>query len=198
MILDTLHSVTFTNGFIPGSVNIGLDGRFAEWAGSILPFEAPLLLVTEPGMEKESIVRLARVGYDKVKGFLQGGYEAWKNAGEKTDMIIDVEPDELLIDMPHDDKLVVLDVRRETEYADGHLKNALNIPLSEMNDPGSMTTLGEDENIYVHCQGGYRSVIACSLLKKQGFDNIRNVLGGWNKIKQQEKVEIVKEKQVLN
>jgi hydroxyacylglutathione hydrolase len=198
MILDTRHSTTFTQGFVPGSVNIGLDGRFAEWAGSILPFEAPLLLVTEPGMEKESIVRLARVGYDKVKGYLNGGYEAWKNAGEKTDMIIDVEPDELLMDLPHDDKLVVLDVRRETEFADGHLKNAVNIPLSNMTDPGSMATLDTDENIYVHCLGGYRSVIACSLLKKQGFDNIRNVLGGWNKIKQQENVEIVKEKEVLN
>ncbi len=198
IILDTRTATIFTRGFIPGSVNIGLDGRFAEWAGSILPFDAPLLLVAEEGKEKESIVRLARVGYDKVIGYLNGGYDAWKNAGEKTDMIIDVEPDELLMDMPHDDKLLVLDVRRETEFADGHLKDAVNIPLSEMTDPGSMAGLGEDKNIYVHCAGGYRSVIASSLLKRQGFDNIRNVLGGWSKIKEQEKVEIVKEKEVLN
>ena len=198
IILDTRNATVFTQGFVPGSISIGLEGRFAEWAGSLLSFDAPMLLVTDPGKEKETIVRLARVGFDKVKGYLNGGYEAWKNAGETIDMIIDVEADELMMDIPHDKNLVVLDVRRPTEYADGHLKDAVNIPLNDMNDPGSMTNLEEEQNLYVHCAGGYRSVIAASLLKRQGIHNLRNVLGGWGKIKEQEKAEIVKETSVLN
>jgi glyoxylase-like metal-dependent hydrolase (beta-lactamase superfamily II)/rhodanese-related sulfurtransferase len=198
IILDTRNATVFTQGFIPGSISIGLEGRFAEWAGAILPFDAPMLLVTEPGNEKESIIRLARVGFDKVKGYLNGGYEAWKKAGEPTDMIVDVEADELMMDLPHDNKLVVLDVRRPTEYADGHLKDAVNIPLNDMNDPGTIAELEDEPNYYVHCAGGYRSVIAASLIKRQGIHNLRNVLGGWAKIKEQEKAEIVKETSVLN
>ena len=198
VILDTRKATLFSQGFVPGSISIGLEGRFAEWAGSLLSFDAPVLLVTEPGKEKETIVRLARVGFDKVKGYLSGGFEAWKNAGEKIDLIIDVEADELMMDIPHDKNLLVVDVRRETEFADGHLKDAVNLPLNDMNDPATMADLEDDQNLYVHCEGGYRSVIASSLLKRQGFHNLRNVLGGWNKIKVQEKAEIVKETSVLN
>jgi glyoxylase-like metal-dependent hydrolase (beta-lactamase superfamily II)/rhodanese-related sulfurtransferase len=198
VILDTRTAAEFTRGFVPGSIFIGLEGRFAEWAGSLIPFDAPILLVTEPGKEKETIIRMARVGFDKVKGYLDGGYEAWKNAGEEIDMIIDVEADELMMDLPHDKNLVVVDVRRPTEYADGHLTEAVNIPLNDMNDPGSMANLEDTQNLYVHCAGGYRSTIASSLLKRQGFHNLRNILGGWDKIKEQEKVEIVKEKSLLN
>ncbi|OSZ80937.1 MBL fold metallo-hydrolase [Chitinophagaceae bacterium IBVUCB2] len=198
LVLDTRRADVFTQGFIPTSISIGLEGRFAEWAGSLLPFDAPIILVTEVGLEKETIIRLARVGFDKVKGYLNGGFEAWKNAGEEIDMIIDVEADELMMDIPHDDRLVVVDVRRTTEFADGHLKNAMNIPLDEMVDPASMANLEEDQNLYVHCAGGYRSVIAASMLKRQGIHNLRNIVGGWGKIKEQEKAEIVKETSVLN
>jgi hydroxyacylglutathione hydrolase len=198
ILLDTRRATEFTQGFIPGSISIGLEGRFAEWAGSLLSFHSPILLVTDPGKEKETIVRLARVGFDKVIGYLEGGYEAWKKAGEPLDMIIDVEADELMMDMPHDPNLVVVDVRRPAEYADGHLKNSINLDLNDLIDPANMANLEEDQNIYVHCQGGYRSVIASSLLKRQGIHNLHNVLGGWNAIKQQEKAEIVKETSVLN
>jgi hydroxyacylglutathione hydrolase len=198
IILDTRNAKNFTQGFVPGSVSIGLEGRFAEWAGSLLSFKDPMLLVTEQGKEKETIVRLARVGFDKVIGYLDGGFDAWENAGEKTDMIIDVEPDELMMDIPHDKNLVVLDVRRLTEFGDGHLKNAVNLPLNDMNDPATMSDIEDEQNLYVHCAGGYRSVIASSLLKKQGFHNLRNVLGGWDKIKLEEKAEIVKESSILN
>jgi rhodanese-related sulfurtransferase len=198
IILDTRHTDTFTEGFVPGAINIGLEGRFAEWAGSLLPFNAPILLVTEPGMEKESIIRLARVGFDKVIGHLAGGFEAWKNAGEEIDIIIDVEPDELMMDMPYDKNLVVMDVRRPAEFAEGHIKDAVNLPLNDLVDPVSMANIEEDQNVYVHCGSGYRSVIAASLMKRQGIHNIRNIAGGWNKIKELEKVEIVKEKSVLN
>ncbi len=198
VILDTRHSEIFTEGFIPGSISIGLDGRFAEWAGSLLPFDTPLLLVSEPGKEKESIIRLARVGLDKVQGYLDGGYDAWKKAGEQSDLIINVEPDELMMDIPFDKNLVVVDVRKPVEYAEGHLNEAINIPLNEMTDPASMANIEDHHNVYVHCAGGYRSVIAASLLKRQGIHNLRNVVGGWGLIKEQEKVEIIKDANVLN
>ena len=198
VILDTRNASQFTEGFVPGSISIGLEGRFAEWAGSLIPFHAPIVLVTEQGKEKESIIRLARVGFDKMKGYLEGGFEAWKNAGEEIDMIINVEPDELMMDLPHDKNLVVVDVRRETEFADGHLKNAVNLPLHEMTDPATLSGFEENQNLYVHCAGGYRSVIAASLLKRQGIHNLRNVEGGWNQIKKLENLEIEKETSVLN
>lgn len=198
IILDTREPETFTLQFIPGAINIGLEGRFAEWAGSLLSFDKPILLVTDEGSEKETIVRLARVGFSRIAGYLDGGFKSWKEAGEPIDMIIDIEPDELAMDIPFDDKLVIIDVRREPEFADGHVRGAINIPLDEMTDPASMANIEEDHNVYVHCAGGYRSVIAASLLKRQGIHNLRNIVGGWNKIKEQEKIEIDKEKSVLN
>ena len=198
IILDTRHASEFTQGFIPGSIFIGLEGRFAEWAGSILAFDKPILLVTAPGKEEESVIRLSRVGFDKMGGYLKGGFEAWKKAGEKIDIIVDVEADELIMDIPHDPNLLVVDVRREMEFADGHLANAVNLPLNEMTDVAQMAQFEDNQNLYVHCAGGYRSVIASSLLKKQGIHNLRNVLGGWGKIKEQEKANIVKEASVLN
>lgn len=198
ILLDTRPAAVFINGFVPGSISIGLEGRFAEWAGSLLPFDKSILLITEEGKEKESLIRLARVGFDKITGYLEGGYEAWKAAGEPIDMIIDVEADELMMDLPFDPNLVVVDVRRETEFADGHLRDAVNIPLEELTDPGSMANVDEQQQLYIHCAGGYRSVIAASLMKRQGIHNLRNINGGWAKIKEQEKAEIVKETSALN
>jgi len=198
ILLDTRSSQVFVAGFIPGSISIGLDGRFAEWAGSLLPFDQPIVLVTAPGEEKESVIRLARVGFDKVKGYLEGSFPAWQHAGEPIDMIIDVLPDELAMDIPFDENLMVIDVRRETEFADGHIKGAINLPLQDLADPGSMASLEDRFNLYIHCGGGYRSIIAASLLKRQGIHNLRNVTGGWKMIKDQKGIEIVKDKSVLN
>ncbi|MFC4262552.1 rhodanese-like domain-containing protein [Ferruginibacter yonginensis] len=198
IILDTRHASIFTQGFIPGSLFIGLEGRFAEWAGCLIPFDKNIVLITEPTKEKETVVRLARVGFDKVIGYLQGGFETWKNAGEKIDMIIDVEPDELIMDIPHDPNLTVVDVRKENEYADGHLKNAVNLPLNDLTDVSLLGEFEENENIYVHCAGGYRSVIALSIFKKEGIHNVRNVVGGWAKIKEEAGAKIEKSKEVLN
>lgn len=199
IIVDTRKASVFTEGFIPGSIFIGLEGRFAEWAGSLLPFDQEIVLVTDEGKEKESIVRLARVGFEKFAGHLAGGFEHWKNNNQTIDMIIDVEADELAMDMPFDDQLVIVDVRKVPEYADGHIKEALNIPLDELSDPGSMANLEDNHNIYVHCAGGYRSVIAASLMKRQGIHNLRNVVGGWGKIKElNDKFKFEKSKEVLN
>ncbi len=199
IILDTRDGEKFTEGFIPDSINIGLNGRFAEWAGNLLPFDKPIVLVTEKGKEKESVIRLARVGFDQMKGFLDGGFENWQRSNEKIDLIINVEADEFALDLKYDKKIMIIDVRRETEFADGHIRGAINIPLSEFIDPGSIAGIEDNYyNVYIHCGGGYRSVIASSILKKQGIHNIHNILGGWNVIKMQPGVEIVKEKSILN
>lgn len=198
VILDTRHADVFTQGFVPGSIFIGLEGRFAEWAGSLLPFDKPMILVTEAGMEEDTVVRLARVGFDKMQGYLQGGFEAWQAAGEKIDMIINIEADELAMDIPHDDHLVVVDVRRETEFADGHVKGAQNIPLNEMTDVATIANFEDNQNLYIHCAGGYRSVIASSLIKRHGVHNLRNVIGGWGKIKDEKGITIEKDASVLN
>ncbi len=198
ILLDTRKANEFAEGFIPGSIFIGLEGRFAEWAGSLLPFDKSIILVTPEGLEKETITRLSRVGFDKMEGFLKGGFDTWKNAGEKIDLIIEVEADELMMDIPFDPNLTIVDVRRETEFADGHLPDALNLPLNDMTDIAELAQFEDIQNLYVHCAGGYRSVIAASLLKRQGVHNLRNVTGGWAKIKEQEKVKIVKDVSVLN
>jgi glyoxylase-like metal-dependent hydrolase (beta-lactamase superfamily II)/rhodanese-related sulfurtransferase len=182
VILDTRNATLFTQGFIPGAISIGLEGRFAEFAGSILPFDKAILLVCEPGTEKESIVRLARVGFENIIGHLAGGFDAWAKAGEPIDLVIDVEADELAMDIPFDPNMVIVDVRKTSEFDKGHIKEALTIPLDELTDPASMANFDDNQNIYIHCAGGYRSVIASSLIKKQGIHNIRNVIGGFKAI----------------
>ncbi len=198
IVLDTRKAEEFKDAFIPGSVFIGLEGRFAEWAGSLLPFDQRIVMVTQEGMEEETIVRLARVGFENVEGYLQGGIEAWKKAGEITDMIIDVEVDELAMDIPFDDNLTVLDVRKPNEFTEGHVTDAVNINLADMTDVALIAQFEENQNLYVHCAGGYRSLIACSILKRQGYHNLRNVAGGWAKIKEQKNIKVEKEASVLN
>ncbi len=198
IVVDTRLADIFTEGFIPGSIFIGLEGRFAEWAGSVLSFDKPLLLVTEKGKEEETVIRLARVGFSSIEGFLKGGFNAWQKAGENVDMIITIEADELAMDIPHDPNLQVVDVRKEIEYADGHVKAAINMPLADMTDMAMIAGFEETQNLYLHCGGGYRSVIACSLLKKQGLHNIKNIAGGWAKIKEETRIKTEKDASVLN
>jgi len=198
LVLDSRHALEFANGYVPDSVGIGLEGRFAEWAGSLLPFDKTLLLVASPGTEEETMVRLARVGFDKFGGYLAGGFAAWHQHGEPIDLIITIEPDELAMDMPFDDKLLVVDVRTETEFGNGHVVDATNVPLAELTDPGRMAMLPEDANLYVHCAGGYRSIIAASLLKQQGLHNVRNISGGYNAIKTEKGIALTAEQAVLN
>lgn len=198
IFLDTRKAAIFTQGFVPGSISIGLEGRFAEWAGSLLSFDQSILLITEVGMEKESVVRLARVGFDKFAGHLDGGYEAWKNSGKPVDMIIDVEASELAMDIKFDEKLMVLDVRKENEFAGGHIAQAVNVPLNSLTDPAAYTDIEDGDNVYVHCAGGYRSVIAASMMKRQGIHNIRNILGGWSAIKELDEIDIEKSAAALN
>jgi len=198
IILDTRSALVFTEGFIPGSVSIGLEGRFAEWAGAILPFHEKIILVTETGKEEETLIRLARVGFDQIAGYLEGGYATWKNAGEPIDLIIDIEADELKMDLNYDPKIVIVDVRKELEFSNGHVQTAVNIPLATMTDISTISNFDDTDNLYIHCAGGYRSVIASSLLKRQGIHNLRNVLGGYEKIKLVPDMPLVAAKELLN
>lgn len=197
-LLDTRNSDVFARGFIPGSVNISLNEKFAGRVGSLIATGATLLLITETGKETETETNLLKAGLTHVAGYLEGGFNAWQQAGETIDMIVDVEADELMMDIPFDKNLIVVDVRNEAEFAEGHLKNAVNIPLYNLADPGSMANFEDEHNIYIHCGGGNSSIIAASLFKRQGIHNLRYVAGGWGKIKEQKKAEIVKETNTLN
>ncbi len=198
ILLDTRTATTFTQGFIPESISIGLEGRFAEWACALLPFHEKIALITEPGMEEDSIIRLSRVGFDQLIGYLDGGFEAWKTSGEPVDIIIDIEADEMKMDINYDPRMVIVDVRKELEFENGHVQTAVNIPLNNMMDVSSLSNFEDNDNIYVHCAGGYRSVIASSLMKRQGIHNLRNVLGGYEQIKSIDGMPLVAAKDVLN
>lgn len=181
-ILDTRPSSVFTESFVPGSISIGLDGRFSDWVAVLIPLDQPIVLITELGKEQESFTQLASAGIVKIEGYLDGGFDTWIREGQKIDMIIDIDPDELAMDIPHDNKLEILDVRKPDEFDAGHIKGAVNLPLDAMKDTLTMAQIDDENNLYIHCAGGYRSVIAASLIKKQGFHNIRNVVGGFNEI----------------
>jgi hydroxyacylglutathione hydrolase len=198
LLLDTRAADTFTSGFVPGSIFIGLEGRFAEWAATLLPFDLPIALVTDPGKEEEAIIRLTRVGFEQIVGYLKGGIDAWQAGGKSLDMIIDIEADELMMDIPHDPNLMVVDVRKDTEFETAHLENAFNLPLQDMTNIVELAQFEEDQQLYIHCAGGYRSVIAASLFKRQGVHNLRNILGGWSAIKEQKEAKIVKETKLAN
>ncbi len=198
IILDTRNSLEFTQGYIPGSVSIGLEGKFSEWAATILPFNKPVILVTDPEKEKESIIGLARVGFENVEGYLINGFNEWLTVGKAIDLIIDIEADELAMDLPFDENLLVVDVRTKFEFADGHVLHSTNIPLKDLTDIAQIASLEEDQNIYIYSEDGYESVTASSLLKRQGYHNLRNILGGWNKIKEDEKIPTEKSGEVLN
>jgi hydroxyacylglutathione hydrolase len=198
ILLDTRQASVFTQGFIPYSLFIGLEGRFAEWAGSIIPFKEKIMILTEAGKEEETITRLARVGFENIIGFVQGGFEAWKQAGEPIDLVIDIEADELKMDMNYDHKMVIMDVRKEAEFENGHVQSAINIPLQSMTEIAMISNFEDTDNIYIHCAGGYRSVIAASILKKHGIHNLRNVLGGYAAIKDVHEMPLVVSQEMMN
>jgi len=179
-VLDTRRPETFGKGFIPGSLNIGLNGMYAIWVGTLIDINKPLIIVCDNGKEEESILRLARVGYENVAGYLNGGFEAWKKSGKPVDTIHTVDPSEFTSNLKKE-KEKVLDVRNMKEVEEGHIKDAIVIPLAELNE--NLQSIPRNENVYIHCAGGYRSMIASSILKIKGFNNITMVNGGWNKIK---------------
>jgi hydroxyacylglutathione hydrolase len=182
LILDTRDAQQFAKGFIPNSINIGIDGSFAPWVGAMIPdIKQPILIVDEPGREHEVIIRLARVGYDNTIGFLNGGFEAWEQAGKEVDTITSISPEELALEMKKG-KVNILDVRKESEYKSEHIENAENLPLDYINE--NMARVDNNKTYYAHCAGGYRSMIFASIMKARGYNNIIDIKGGFKTIKE--------------
>jgi len=182
LILDVRHQDDFSKGHIPKSISIGIDGQFAPWVGAlILDYKQPILLVTPEGREEEAITRLSRVGYDNTLGYLKGGFETWKNSGLEYDTIISVTASELEAKMT-EEEIKVFDVRKPGEYLSEHIENVPSTPLDFLND--YLAEFPKEENFYIHCAGGYRSVIAASILKSRGYHNVIDIKGGYAAIKE--------------
>ena len=181
LILDTRSAAIFHKGFIPNSINIGIKGDFAPWVGAmIVDVQQPILLVSDLGTEEEVITRLSRVGFDHVIGFLEGGFESWKNSGKEIDTVNRISADEFANQFNENSKII--DVRKPTEYEAEHVKEAFSRPLGAISDWA--VKINDSEHFFVHCAGGYRSMIAASILNSQGIRNFTEVEGGFNKIKE--------------
>ncbi len=181
LVLDTRPAQVFKDGFVPRSINIGLRGDFAPWVGTLIPdVKQPVVLVAEEGSEEEAVTRLARVGYDNVRGFLKGGMAAWKAAGRETDSIESISAEEFC-QRAKKDKLHIYDVRKPGEWNAEHLEDAAFTPLQFLND--HLAEFSKSEPCYIHCAGGYRSMVAASILKARGLHNVIDVAGGFNAIK---------------
>ncbi len=183
LILDTRDQQEFAKGFVPNSINIGIDGSFAPWVGAMIPdVKQQILIVTEPDREEEVITRLARVGYDYCIGYLDGGIEAWKKAGLEVDTIKSITIDQLAEIVKKNSKTHILDVRKKSEFDSEHIVDAENEPLDFINE--SMAHINKNETYYVHCAGGYRSMIFASILRARGFDNLIDIKDGFKAIKE--------------
>ena len=180
LILDVRNQIQFAEEHIPGSIFIGIDGGFAPWVGAIVgDVKRPIILITPKGREEETITRLARVGFDNTLGFLKGGLSSWKVKGRKTDSISTIEASKL--GKKISDQTKIIDVRKNSEFSNGHLKNSLNIPLDQLSENFDKIPL--EDNFFVHCAGGYRSMIASSILKSRGIDSMTDIIGGFSAIK---------------
>jgi len=181
LILDTRRPEDFAKGFIPNSINIGLESNFAMWVGELIAdIKQEILLVTYPGREEESIIRLSRVGYDHAIGYLDGGFDSWVKSGKEIDQSNRITAEELAVQMRHKN-VILIDVRKKSEYLSEHVENAINIPLNEISN--RMAEIPKDKPFVLSCAGGYRSMIAASILKQRGFENFTDVIGGFSEIK---------------
>jgi len=180
LILDTRDSAEFYKGFVPKSINIGINGDFAPWVGAMIgDVKQPLLLVTEEGMEEEVVIRLTRVGFDNVLGYLKGGFEAWKNEDREVDTVDRITAEEFKKRL-NVEKDTVYDVRKESEWTAEHVEEAYNRPLASINE--WVKDVNPDQHFYVHCAGGYRSMIAASILQARGYRNFTEIEGGFKAI----------------
>lgn len=180
VILDTREPQTFAKGFIPNAINIGIDGNFAPWVGTLIPdIKQPILLVTDSDRNEEVLTRLARVGFDSAVGFLNGGFQAWKDAGKETDKIDSISAAALSA-LQKAKEVSIIDVRKANEYLSEHVEGALNLPLDYIND--NFSIIDREGTHYVHCAGGYRSMIFNSIMKARGYDNLIDISGGFKAI----------------
>jgi glyoxylase-like metal-dependent hydrolase (beta-lactamase superfamily II)/rhodanese-related sulfurtransferase len=180
LILDTRDPELFAQSFVPNSINIGIDGNFAMWAGALIPgVKHPIVLITEPGREGECITRLSRVGYDNVLGYLEGGFESWVQGGRETDKATRISAEELEKQYSTEAP-VIIDIRNESEFAAEHIEGAINVPLDYINY--NLSSFPKDKPFVIHCAGGYRSMIASSILKARGWEQFSDVKGGFKAI----------------
>ncbi|KUF37914.1 MBL fold metallo-hydrolase [Myroides marinus] len=180
IVLDTRNPQLFSEGFMVGSLNIGLNGQFAVWVGELIKdIKAPIVIIAEQDKVEESMIRLSRVGYDNYIGYLQGGFEAWKAAGEPVQTVTRITPAEM-DQMYLDTKGVLLDVRKINEFKSEHLEDSLSLPLNQLED--KIDLLSKDKRYIIYCAGGYRSMMAASIMYKHGYTNLVDVLGGYNAI----------------
>jgi len=182
IILDVRGQDSFAKGHIPRAIFIGLDGGFAPWVGALIAdVKQPLLLVTEPGQEQEAVTRLSRVGFDNTLGYLKGGFDAWKKTAREYDTVCSITADTYMQEQK-ENLNPVFDVRKHTEFLSEHLEDAINTPLDSINE--HLKNLPEENIFYIHCAGGYRSMIAASILKSRGIHNIKNIKGGFTALKE--------------
>jgi len=183
LVLDTRRAEDFARGFIPNSINIGLEGNFAQWVGEMIPdVKQPILLVTYPDKEEEAVTRLSRVGYDNTLGYLNGGFDAWKEAGKDVETTRRITVADLEKMVEKGKAPMIIDVRKKSEFDSEHLIDAVNIPLNELNR--HLAEIPKDKPFVLHCQGGYRSMIAASILKQRGWDDFSDVIGGFDQMKE--------------
>lgn len=177
VVLDTRDATRFAQGFIPNAINIGIDGSFAPWVGALIPgVDHPILIVADPGREDEVITRLARVGFDRVIGFLKGGIAAWQQDGRALDNVAQVTPAQLEA-LYNSTPVHLVDVRKRAEFDAEHLEMAHHVSLDTLND--HLAEIPKHQPVYIHCAGGYRSMIACSILKARGWEQVVDVQGGF-------------------
>ena len=183
VVLDVRHQNEFEKAFVPRSIFIGLDGGFAPWVGALIrDVDQPILLVVDASRVEEAVTRLSRVGFDNTLGYLKGGLEAWQNAGKEVDRITSVSADELAQQVNQKPDTPIFDVRKDGEYLSQHISTAHHTPLIKLNE--HLQSFPNQQNFYIHCAGGYRSMIAASILKSRGIHNVNNALGGFNKLKE--------------
>lgn len=184
LVLDTRNAEDFAKGFIPNSINIGLEGSFAQWVGEMIPdIQQEILLVTYKDKQEEAITRLSRVGYDHTVGFLKDGFDSWKNASKEYETTKRVTAD-VLDKSFKGEKPLLIDVRKKSEFDSEHVLGAINIPLNEINQ--HLAQFPKDRPFVIHCAGGYRSMIASSILKQRGWDDFADVIGGFEAISKTE------------
>lgn len=181
-IIDTRVNSEFLQGYVPGAIHVELDAIKTLNALKIMEQDCPIILICTEGTEAIAMKRFELLGYTQVKGYLKGGFPTWVEAGQKIDLIIEVEVDELAMDIPFDEYLMILDIRSEEVFDKAHIKDSINLPLIEFSDPGAMSELDEHFNIYLIDDTGKQLSLAATVLKKQGIHNIRIVQDGWDAV----------------
>ncbi|PTQ96561.1 glyoxylase-like metal-dependent hydrolase (beta-lactamase superfamily II) [Mucilaginibacter yixingensis] len=189
IILDTRSPEVFAKGYIPKSINIGIKGSFAPWVGALIAdINQPILIVAEEGQTEEVVTRLARVGYDNALGYLEGGFKAWKTAGKEIDSVESVTADDVSVRTQGNILFNLMDVRKKSEYDAEHVIGALNVPLDYINE--HLSEVDKHKTYFVHCAGGYRSMIFISILKARGYNRLINIAGGFKAFKESDKFEL--------